>query len=86
MSVQHLGAKHFSPYLAHISVFAHSWCCLDFLATFYSFHLMPRPGIELTAELLLLEGPFKGALPTRPRLLAAKHTKKQRIDPKNLSF
>ena len=24
---------------------------------------MPRPGIELTAELHLLEGPFKDALP-----------------------
>ena len=64
MSVQQVGAKHFSPYLTLISVFAHRWCCLDFLATFYSFHLMPRPGIELTAELHLLEGPFKDALPT----------------------
>ena len=76
MSVQQVGAKHVSPYLAHISVFAHSWCCLDFLATFYSFHLMPRPGIELTAELLLLEGPFKDALPTELHLLQNKQKAK----------
>ena len=62
MSVQHLGEKHFSSYLAVISAFA-----------IFSSHLMPRPGIELTAELQLLEGPLKGAQPTelhgRGRLL-----------------
>ena len=48
------------------SYFSGWFCLTDGVARiFFIFRTpMPRPGIELMAEFHLLEGPFKGALPT----------------------
>ena len=50
-----------------LSAFADGAARIDYFSLiFFSYHLMPQPGIELTAaELHLLEGPLKDALPTQ---------------------